>query len=49
MSIKLLKVRLNAIKNNVTRCTMNGTKLNVRFAVVTFLNYSQLEMHENFY
>lgn len=46
---RLLKVRLNTIKNNVTKCTMNGTKLNVRFAVVTFLNYSQLEMHENCY
>lgn len=46
---RLLKMRLNTIKNNVTKCTMNGTKLNVRFEVVTFLNYSQLEMHKNLY
>ena len=44
-----LEVRLNAIKNNVMKCTMNGPKLNVRFALLTSLNYSQLEMHENFY
>lgn len=42
-----LKVRLNTIKNNVAKCTMNGPKLNVRFAVLTSLNYSHLEMHEN--